>query len=130
MKTSLLPLFASIQTKKIYTNWCSKLKVTFAYSTYAAKLHSFGDKDLKILFPFVVLRRDNVKTKDSLQTLIFEDLSWEIVLYCNRAIMSQYFFFKCSKILHTEILNFQCPGVTRITISTRISQDMDLVALL
>ena len=24
--------------------------------------------------------------------------------------------------MHTEILNFQCPGVTRITISTRISQ--------
>ena len=72
-----------------------------------------------------MLRRDNVKTKDSPQTLIFEDLSWEIVLYCNRAIMSQYFFFKCSKILHTEILNFQCPGVTRITISTRISPQCD-----
>ena len=95
----------------------------FVYSTYAAKLHSFGDKDLTNLFPFVVLRRDNVKTKDSPQTLIFEDLSWEIVLYCNSAIMSQYFFFKCSKILHTEILNFQCPGVTRITISTRISRE-------
>jgi hypothetical protein len=55
------------------------------------------------------------------ENFIFEDLSREIVLYCNRAIMSQYFFFNCSKILHTEILNFQCPGVTCITISTRIS---------
>ena len=73
-----------------------------------------------------MLRRDNVKTKDRPQTLFFIDLRWEIVLYCNCAIMSQYFFFKCSLILHTEILNFQCPGVTRINISTRISQECDL----
>ena len=47
----------------------------FVYSTYAAKPHSFGYKDLTNLFPFVALRRDNVKTKDSSQTLILEDLS-------------------------------------------------------
>ena len=39
-----------------------------------------------------MLRRDNVKTKDSSKTLIFEDWSWGIVLSHNRAIMSQYFF--------------------------------------
>ena len=93
----------------------------FVYSTNAATPHSFGDKDHTNLSLFVVLRRDNVKTEDSPKNFIFEDLSREIVLYCNRAIMSQYFFFNCSKILHTEILNFQCPGVTCITISTRIS---------
>ena len=87
MKTSLLPLFASVQTKK-NTNWCSKLEITFVYSTNAAKPHSFGDKDLNNLFSFVALRRDNVKTRDSSQTFIFEDLSWEIVLSRNRAIMS------------------------------------------
>ena len=97
----------------------------FVYSTNAAKHHSFGDKDLINLFLFVVLRRDNVKTKDSPQNIMFEDLSWEIALNSNRAIMSQYFFFKCSKILHTEIQNFQCPGVTRITISTRISLESE-----
>ena len=37
----------------------------YVYSTNAAKPHSFGDKDLKNLFPFVALRRHNVKTKDS-----------------------------------------------------------------
>ena len=47
----------------------------FVYSTNAARTHSFGDKDLKHLFPFAALRRDNVKTKDNSQTLIFEDLS-------------------------------------------------------
>ena len=58
------------------------------YSTYAAKPHSFGDKHLNNVFLFVALRRDNVKTRDSTQTFIFEDLSWEIVLSRNRAIMS------------------------------------------
>ena len=60
----------------------------YVYGTYAAKPHSFGDKDLKNLFSFVALRRDNVKTRDSSQTFIFEDLSWEIVLSRNRVIMS------------------------------------------
>ena len=50
-----------------------------------------------------------------------EDLSWEIVLSRNCAIVSHYFFFKCSKIIHIKILNFQCPGITHITISSRIS---------
>ena len=65
----------------------------FVYSTKAAKPHSFGDKDLKKLFTFVALRRDNVKTKDSSQILIFKDLSWQIVLSRNRFIMSKFFFF-------------------------------------
>ena len=34
----------------------------FVYITNAAKPHSFGDKDLKNVFPFVALRLDNVKT--------------------------------------------------------------------
>jgi hypothetical protein len=40
----------------------------FVHSTYAAKPHSLGHKDLKNLFLFVALRRDNVKTEDSSQT--------------------------------------------------------------
>ena len=32
------------------------------------------------MFPVVVLRRDNVKTEDSSQTFMYEDLSWDIVL--------------------------------------------------
>ena len=60
----------------------------FVYSSNAAKTHSFGDKDLTNLFSFVALRRDNVKTRDSSQTLIFEDFSWEIVLSRNHTIMS------------------------------------------
>ena len=60
----------------------------FVYSTNAAKPHSFGDKDLNNLFSFVALRRDNVKTRDSSQTFIFKDFSWEIVLSRNHTIMS------------------------------------------
>ena len=60
----------------------------FVYITYAAKPHSFGEKDLNNLFSFVALRRDNVKTRVISPTFIFEDLSWEIVLSRNRAIMS------------------------------------------
>ena len=52
----------------------------FVYSTNAAKPNSFGDTDFKHLFSFVALRRDNVKSKGSSHTLIFEDLSWEIIL--------------------------------------------------
>ena len=52
----------------------------FVYSTNAAKTHSFGDQDLNNLFSFVALRRDYVKTRDSSQTLTFEDLSREIVI--------------------------------------------------
>ena len=66
-KTSVLPLFAFVQTKK-NTNCSSKLEITFVYSRAAAKPHSFGDKDLKNLFLFVALRRDTKKTKDSCQT--------------------------------------------------------------
>ena len=62
-------------------------EITFVYITNAAKPHSFCDKDLNNLFSFVALRRDNVKTRDSSQTFIFEDLSWEIVLSRNRAIL-------------------------------------------
>ena len=62
--------------------------MTFVYSTNAAKSDSFGDKDLNNIFSFVALRRDNVKTRDSSQILIFYDLSWEIVLSRNRAILS------------------------------------------
>ena len=61
----------------------------FIYSNNAAKLHSFGDKDLGNKFPVVVSRRDKVKTKDSSQTFISEDLSWDIVLSNNWYILSQ-----------------------------------------
>ena len=44
----------------------------FIYSTNAAKPHSFGDEDLKNLFPFVALRRDNVITKGSSQTVFLK----------------------------------------------------------
>ena len=91
----------------------------FIYSNNAAKPHS-GDKDLRNKFPVVVSRRDNVKTKDSSQTFISEDLSWDIVSSNNCYILSQYYFFKCSKMIQLAVLNFQCPGVTRITIPTRI----------
>ena len=65
------------------------LEITFVYNINAAKPNSFGDKDLTIFSPFVALRWNNVKTKYSSQTLIFEDLCWEIVLSRNRAIMSK-----------------------------------------
>ena len=61
----------------------------FIYSNNAAKAHSCGDKDLRNEFPVVVLRRDNVKTKDSYQTFISEDLSWDIVFPNNCYILSQ-----------------------------------------
>ena len=60
----------------------------FVYSSNAAKPHSSGDKDLANLFSFVALRRDNVKTRDSSQTFIFKDFSWETVLSRNHTIMS------------------------------------------
>ena len=44
-----------------------------------------------------------------------------MVLSHNHDIMSQYIIFKCSKNMQITIQNFQCPGVTRITIPTRIS---------
>ena len=94
----------------------------FIYSNNAAKLHSCGDKDLRNRFPVVVSRRDIIKTKESSQTFISEDLSLDIVLSNNCYILSQYLFFKYSKMIQLAILNFQCPGVTRITIPTRISQ--------
>ena len=59
------------------------------YSTNVAKPHSCGDKDLRNKFPVVVSRRDNVKTKDSSQTFISDDLSWDIILSHNRNILSQ-----------------------------------------
>ena len=58
----------------------------FIYSNNAAKPHSCGDKDLRNKFP-VVSRRDNVKTKDSSQTFISEDLIWDTVLSHNRNIL-------------------------------------------
>ena len=61
----------------------------FIYSTNATKPHSCWDKDLRNKFPVVVSRRDNVKTKDNSQTFIFEDLSWDILLFHNRYILSQ-----------------------------------------
>ena len=61
----------------------------FIYSNNAAKPYSCGDKDLRNKFPVVVSRRDNVKTKDSFQTFISEDLSWDIVLSNNHYILSQ-----------------------------------------
>ena len=51
----------------------------FIYRYNAAKPYSCVDKDLRNKFPVVVSRRDNVKTKDSSQTFISEDLSWDIV---------------------------------------------------
>ena len=55
----------------------------------AAKPYSWVDKDLGNKFPVVVSRRDNVKTRDSSQIFISEDLSWDIVLSNNRYILSQ-----------------------------------------
>ena len=52
----------------------------FIYSNNAAKHHICGDKDLINKFPVVSSRRDNVKTKDSSQIFVSEDLSWDIVL--------------------------------------------------
>ena len=51
----------------------------FIYSNSAAKPHSCGDQDLRNKFSVVVSRQDNVKTNDSSQTFISEDLSWDIV---------------------------------------------------
>ena len=84
-----LPCFTYLPLlKKKNADLYLKLEITFVYSTNAAKPHTFGDKDLNNLFSFVALRRDNVKTRYSSQTLFVEDLSWEIVFSCNRAIMS------------------------------------------
>jgi hypothetical protein len=56
----------------------------FIYSNNAAKPHSCGDKDLRNKFLVVVSRRDNVKTKDSSQTLISDErfcVSQSVVLH-------------------------------------------------
>ena len=61
----------------------------FIYRNNAAKPHSCGDQDLRNKFPVVVSRRENVKTKDSSQTFISEDLGLDIVLSNNCYILSQ-----------------------------------------
>ena len=60
----------------------------FIYSTNDVKPHSCCDKDLRKIIPVVMLRRDNVKTKDNPQTFISEYLSWDIVLSHSRYILS------------------------------------------
>ena len=116
----LPPFLTSNQALK-NTNWCFKCDFMFIYSNKAAKPHSCGDEDLRNKFPVVVSSRDNVKTKGSSQTFLSEDLSWDIVLSDNCYTLSWKLFFKCSKIIQLAFLNFQCPGVTWITIPTRIS---------
>ena len=67
-----------------------------------------------------MLCRDNITTKDSSKTFIFEDLRWDIVLSDNYDILSQYFFFiNIGKTIHIAIFNFQCFGITPITIPTK-----------
>ena len=52
---------------------------------------------------------------------MFEDLSRDNDLSHYRDILSQYIFFYVPKMVHIAILNFHSPGVTHITIPTRIS---------
>ncbi len=44
----------------------------FVYNTYAAKPHSYGDKDLNNLSSFVALRRDNEKLETALKPLFLK----------------------------------------------------------
>ena len=84
----LLPFLTSVQAKE-NTKSSFKFELMFIYSINASKPHSGGYKDLINKFTVVVSRRDNVKTKDNSQTFISEDLSWDIVLFHNRYILSQ-----------------------------------------
>ena len=46
-----------------FTNRSPNCELKFICSTNAAKHHSFGDKDLQVRFPVLVLRQDNLKIK-------------------------------------------------------------------
>ena len=82
----LLPCFTCNQALK---KTIEVSNVMFIYRNNAAKPHSCGDKDLKNKFSVVVSHWDNVKTKDSSQTFISEDLSWDIISSNNCYILSQ-----------------------------------------
>ena len=92
----------------------------FIYSTNIAKSHSCGDEDLINKIPVFVSRCEQLKTKDSSQTFISEDLSWDIFLPRNCNILSKYIFSERFKTIQLAIINGQCPSVTRVTILIRI----------